>query len=374
MQLGTGEHQHADRQVAGPVDEMIQEVEQPGVGVLGVLDHQHHRVHRREALEEQPPPAEQLLPGQRAAAALGPRHAEQPAQPVAHVGPLALLRHEPLQAVLELGRGGLGRVFLGDAQPLPDDLGQGPERHAFPVGQAVAAVPPDILGQAVDVFPELPVQPGLADSGGAGHQDQARDPPLGGGVEQLLDRAQLRVPAHQRGLEPVHPLLAADPGQHPGGPPQRLRLGLALQGVLAGVGEPDRPARQPLRRGVGQHLPRPGRGLHPGRGVHRVPGHHALADRAQVDRHLAGHHARARGQAGHAGLGPERRHRGHQVERGPDGAFGVVLGRGGRPPHGHHRVADELLDRAAVAADHGPGHPEVAGQQLADGLGVARLG
>ena len=193
-------------------------------------------------------------------------------------------------------------------------------------------------------------------------------------MEQLPDRAQLRVPPGQRRLQAVDPLRAAHRRHDPGGPPQPLRLGLALQGVLAGVGEPDGLARQPLRRSVRQDLPGAGRGLDPGRGVHRVPGHHALADRAQVDRHLAGHHARAGGQPGHAGLGPERRDRGHQVQRGPDGAFGVALGRDGRPPHGHHRVADELLDRSAVAADHGPGHPEVAGQQLADGLGITRLG
>jgi catechol 2,3-dioxygenase-like lactoylglutathione lyase family enzyme len=41
--------------------------------------------------------------------------------------------------------------------------------------------------------------------------------------------------------------------------------------LLPGVGEPDRAARQPLRRPVRQHLPRLSRRLHPRRGVHRIP-------------------------------------------------------------------------------------------------------
>jgi hypothetical protein len=36
---------------------------------------------------------------------------------------------------------------------------------------------------------------------------------------------------------------------------------------------------------------------------------------------------------------------------GPDGALGIVLMRERRPEDGHHRVTDELLDRAAVALD-----------------------
>ncbi len=82
-------------------------------------------------------------------------------------------------------------------------------------------------------------EPGLADPGRPGHQHQPRHPPLRRRVEQVLDRAQLRVPAGQRRLQPVDPLGAAHPGQHPGRPPQPDRLGLALQRVLPRVGEPD---------------------------------------------------------------------------------------------------------------------------------------
>jgi hypothetical protein len=279
-QLGAGEDQHVHRQVPGPVDQVVQEVQQPGVGMLGVLDQQHHRVLGRQPLEEQPPPGEQLLPGQRDPVVPRERDTEQTAQPHPHIAALSGVGYVPVQALFQLGRGGLGRVFLGDAQPLADDLGQRPERHPFPVGQAPAPVPPHLPHQAVGVLLELPAQPRLAHPGRPRHQHQPRHPPLRHRMKQVLDRAQLRVPAGQRRLQPVHPLAPAHPGQHPCRPPQVLRLGLALQRPLARVGEPDRAARQPLRRRIGQHLPRPGRGLHPRRGVHRVPGYHALIDRA----------------------------------------------------------------------------------------------
>ena len=72
--------------------------------------------------------------------------------------------------------------------------------------------------------------------------------------------------------------------------------------------------------------------------------------------------------------GTERADTVDQVERGTDCAFGVVVVRDRRAPDGHHRVADELLDRAAVAADDLLALLEVARQEVADGLGVAALG
>src|SRR5579859_2753290 len=52
----------------------------------------------------------------------------------------------------------------------------------------------------------------------------------------------------------------------------------------------------------------------------------------------------------------------------------VVLARRGSAPDRHHRVADELLDRSAVAADDEARGVEVAREQVADVLRVARLG
>ena len=234
-------------------------------------------------------------------------------------------------------------------------------------------MPPHIGGQAVGVLLELPAQPGLAHPGGARYQDQPRDVTVGGRVEQVLDRAQLGVPAGQRRLQAVDPLAPAHRGQDPERPPQPLRLRLALQRVLTGIGKGDRAAGQPLGRHVDQHRARPGGGLHPRRGVHRVAGHHPLTDRAQVHRHLAGHHSGPGGQAGQPRLGAQFGDRGHQVQRGPDGSLRVAFCRYRSAPHGHDRVPDELLYHPAIAADHRARHREVLRQQLADRLGVARL-
>ena len=93
-----------------------------------------------------------------------------------------------------------------------------------------------------------------------------------------------------------------------------------------------------------------------------------------ADRHrrLAGQHAGAGARSGDAELVAERGHGGDEVECGADGPLGVVLRRRRRAPDRHHRVADELLDGAAVALDQAPARVEVAREELADLLGVAR--
>ena len=62
-----------------------------------------------------------------------------------------------------------------------------------------------------------------------------------------------------------------------------------------------------------------------------------------------------------------------QLERRADGPLGVVLLRDRCAPHRHDGVADELLDRAAVALDHGARRVEVAREELAHVLGVPAL-
>ena len=82
----------------------------------------------------------------------------------------------------------------------------------------------------------------------------------------------------------------------------------------------------------------------------------------------------ARARSCGARLVAERGDGGDEVERRAYGALGVVLGRGRRAPDRHHRVADELLDRAAVELDQPSARVEVAREQLAHLLRVARLG
>jgi hypothetical protein len=82
----------------------------------------------------------------------------------------------------------------------------------------------------------------------------------------------------------------------------------------------------------------------------------------------------ARKCSGRADVRAEGFDRGNELERCPNAALGIVLLRDGRAPQRHHRVADELLDPAAVPLDHIPSRVEVAREELANLLGVAVLG
>jgi hypothetical protein len=63
-----------------------------------------------------------------------------------------------------------------------------------------------------------------------------------------------------------------------------------------------------------------------------------------------------------------------ELEACPHRSLGIVLACRRRTPQGHDRVADELLDGAAVALDHLTRSVEVAGEKLAHLLRVAVLG
>ena len=62
-----------------------------------------------------------------------------------------------------------------------------------------------------------------------------------------------------------------------------------------------------------------------------------------------------------------------QVGRGPGRAERVVLVQHRNAEHGHHGVADELLDRAAVPLDHAAGQLEIARHHRPKGLRVELL-
>jgi hypothetical protein len=197
--------------------------------------------------------------------------------------------------------------------------------------------------------------------------------PALGGVEDVLQQAQLALAAGERRIEPG---AAADPaagGGHPDGPPQRHRLGLPLQLERPGGLRDDGGLADPSRDLVDEDPARRRGALDARRGVHQVAGDDALADRP--DRHggVAGRDPGPGLEGGAAALA-ERVHRIDQLEGDADGPLGVVLLGDRRAPDRHHRVADELLDRAAVALDRAPGRLEVAREQLAHLLGIARAG
>ena len=163
-------------------------------------------------------------------------------------------------------------------------LAERPEGDALAVGGTAALVPVDVLGQPVDVLPQLPHQARLADPGDAGHVHQPRPPLPTGGVQQLLDQAQLLVPADERRLRappaPGATALADDTDRAPG----RHRLLLALQRQRLDRHERDRPGRRPVGALADEHGARLGGGLQPRRGVDQVAGHQRLVDRADAAR------------------------------------------------------------------------------------------
>ena len=178
-----------------------------------------------------------------------------------------------------------------------------------------------------------------------------RLPLVGAGVEELLDLAQLAVAADERRLEAGRLQRAARAGDDAQRPPERRQPHLPLQLVAAGVLVGDRLLGRAAGRLADEDGARLGERLDARSRVDEVARDHALALGADRHRRLAGEHAGAGAQLRRADLVAERGDGRDEVERGADGALGVVLGRGRRAPDGHHRVADELLDRAAVELD-----------------------
>ncbi len=145
-------------------------------------------------------------------------------------------------------------------------------------------------------------------------------------MKHVLDQSQIAVAADQRRLEPVDPLAARGPGDHALRPPQRDEIGLSLEVVFdRASSKAIEPRATPPGALVDEHASGISGCLHPGGGVHRVTGHHALADRADRHRDLAGDDTGARRKTVHPDLATERTDRINDVERGADRALGIAL-------------------------------------------------
>ena len=190
-------------------------------------------------------------------------------------------------------------------------------------------------------------------------------------MEGVLEQPQLRVASDERGLEPVDPLRTSDTRQHAGGTEQLHRPALALQNMRTDVVERDRSHGEPLGLLVDPHLAGLGGALHARRRIDGVAGDHALTAGAEIHGNLAGDDSGAQSQPLGADLCAEQFDCGDQIEPGAHCPLGVTLGGDRGAPDGHHRVADELLDHAAVASDHRACGLEVARQQFAHYLGIA---
>ena len=113
--------------------------------------------------------------------------------------------------------------------------------------------------------------------------------------------------------------------------------------------------------------------LQAGGGVHGVAGHQPLPAGHVAGDDLAGVHP---GPVLQANAEPLEQHLVHvdeallHLERRSDGSHRVVLVESGEPEHGHDRVADVLLDAAAVPFEHQPHLVEIEVQHLAEMLAV----
>ena len=260
-------------------------------------------------------------------------------------------------------------VGLDQAAASADHLAERPEADAGPVRGRPTGVPPDVLGDTVEVLDELPAEPRLADPRRPDDRHQPRTPLAARRLEQVLEEPDLVVATDERRLEALPGAttvpLADDAQRPPGGD----RAGLALQLLLADWFEGDRQRRRLVRPLADEDRARCCDRLEAGGGVDDVARDHPLVRGAEGDGGLSGQDADPclDGRA-------QRPHGFDEVERGTDRPPGIVLERDRCAPDGHHRVADELLDDAAVGVDDGARHVEVAGQDLADLLRVALLG
>ena len=188
-------------------------------------------------------------------------------------------------------------------------------------------------------------------------------------MELILEQAQFLVAADEGRLEGLAAVLAAAVSDDAQSAVGGHRRGLAFQFLGTDRFKGDRRLGGIHRRLSHQYRARWSDRLQPAGGVDHVAGDHALALGPDGHGSVAGDDAGARRNAlAQAVRGVD------QFERGPHRALGVVLVGGRCAPHRHYGVADELLDRPAVALHRQPREAEVAIERLAYLLCVAFLG
>ena len=292
--VAADQQQDEHRKAAGPVDEVVEEVQQPVVLGVGSVDEEHHRGARCQQVEEHPPPREELRCGDHPAVISGDGQPEQSGDSHLDVDPVGWVRRKVDQVCPEDVGHPLGGVVGRHSQTLADHLCHGGEDRPAGVVRALPAMPVDGPGKAVDVALEFTTEAGLANACGPGHDRHRRCPSVDGRGEMRNDCFQLLVPAHEGGLEDIGRM--HDPSRDAGSP-QLHRPGLAFQLVHAGVLEGERALSRPSGPLIDEQGPGHGGGLHPGGCVHGVARHHPLLRCADHDGDLTCHHPAA-GQQG----------------------------------------------------------------------------
>ena len=154
-QLGPRDHEQQHRGVAGPVGEVLHQVEQQGLGPVQVVDHQHERVRPRQVLEQPARGPRGVLRARR----LGP--AEHAADRSRDRGRLV----GPVEHGVHAGPHGRRVGAVGQSSRLAHDLGERVVRDALAVGEAppaqdAGAVSPPARNSRTSR--DLPTPPGRA--------------------------------------------------------------------------------------------------------------------------------------------------------------------------------------------------------------------
>jgi hypothetical protein len=267
-----------------------------------------------------------------------------------------------------------GVVGLQEAGVGLDDLPQRPERDAVAVGQAAALPPDDQLGPGVHERSQLADEAGLADPRLADDRDQPHGPLGHGALEQPPQQVQFLLAAHERGVG-APGRLDAGPAPGPDQPPHGHRVGLAPDLDRGERLVVEQPAGRPEGRLPDHHAAHRRHPLQARGGVDDVADH-ALGVLVRPERHQrlpggdADAHRQVEGRMGAVQLVDGGQHAEGAAHR----PLRVVAVGDRRPEHGHDRVADELVQRAAQPLDLGA-EPRVVGtQQGADVLGVGLVG
>ena len=269
---------------------------------------------------------------------------------------VGVLHADPLQPdpdrVADLAR----RRVLGRAGQREQDLAHGPVGELLSVGQALGGRDHSVGRQAGQPAEKLLDQAGLPHSGGRDDADHRGPLLVDGAARDELQLGQVVLATNQRQVVALPGLGLARTDDDVGGHRRRFAAGLDLDlgGELEVVGGANRAI-------AGQDHPRLGRLLEARRDVGGVAGDEEVARRlVAACHHLSSADAEADGDAAvQLRVGPDAL--AHGQRRG-DRAVRVVAVRGRQAEHSHHRVADELLHRAAVLLDALAGDAVVAGQ------------
>ncbi len=356
-----------------PLEHVLDELDHRRLRPVQILDRDHEGADGRDRLEEAAPGAERLrlLDGVRLRVGQADERRETCPEPLLLGGVL----DEALDGGGELGVCGGGVVRLEDARLRLHDLPERPVRDALAVGEA-APLPPcrHQVGLIVEVREELADHPALADARLAEQRHELDGRFARGSRERVLQELELVLPPHERGGRAVMEL-GAEPAVRGLRDPDGERLGLALDLHRVERLVVEEVACEPVRALAHQDPADRGHPLQPGSGVHDVPDRDALRGWLRADR-----------DDGDARLDPdphgerevvvglvELLDHGGDAEGAEDRSLRVVLVRDRGAEHGHHRVADELLDGAAEPFDLAPDPSVIRRERVLDVLGIGEI-